>query len=55
LWCWCVYAHISIIVGMLLFLTVVPGSEFLAKENSDLFWSFVEAVADVDIDSPKCE
>ena len=36
-------------------LCVAGDSEFLAKESNDLFWSFVEAVTELDLESPDCE
>jgi len=34
---------------------VVDGSEFLAKESNELFWSFIEELAQLDLESPECE
>jgi len=37
------------------FLCVVGASEFLAKESNELFWSFIEELVQLDLESPNCE
>ena len=39
----------------LLFVTFFVVSEFLAKESNELFWSFIEALTQFDLESPDCE
>jgi len=38
-----------------LYVIVVGDSEFLAKESNELFWSFIDAVTQFDLESPECE
>ena len=34
---------------------VADNSEFLAKESNELFWSYIDALSQLDLDSPECE
>ena len=44
-----------IIVSALSVLCNDGDSEFLAKESNDLFWSFIGALTQYDLESPECE
>jgi len=51
----CTSVLVSIMLFKLLFVTFFVVSEFLAKESNELFWSFIEALTQFDLESPDCE